>query len=185
MTGSLAGPTFSKTKFLNGDYKIEFKCNVQEDRPLLFTWDTPRSGGFYDTHRLYIPVGEYTLEKIKTEDEETISIIEIGETKVLIPADATYEVYSSSITSNKYNYILIPHHGCYYPPAASLISAIVDDNTKGIVQSGFNFYGHPDINHLNQYNNKPIYLHTTLTYNRKIAHHTEHHSKIDYYPICF
>lgn len=71
MTGSLAGPTFSKTKFLNGDYKIEFKCNVQEDRPLLFTWDTPRSGGFYDTHRLYIPVGEYTLEKIKTEDEET------------------------------------------------------------------------------------------------------------------
>lgn len=72
--------------------------------------------------------------------------------KVLIPADALYLDFRNTVTASApYDYILIPHHGCFYPSQSSCINRLIKNDTIGILCSGKNRYGHASISHLSNY----------------------------------
>ena len=80
-----------------------------------------------------------------------VSIINYNK-KVLIPADALYKDFRKTATSNApYNYVLIPHHGCYYPRTSGCIRALLNDDTVGILCSGKNSFHHASSSHLSNY----------------------------------
>lgn len=91
--------------------------------------------------------------------------ISIREKDILIPGDALYEDYGDALileNNKKYDYILVPHHGCKYinKTVASHMLKIwnfVDDNTVGFVMCGKNNYGHANENHLSWFKNFSLF----------------------------
>lgn len=86
-----------------------------------------------------------------TNANSIVSIINYSK-KVLIPADALYKDFRNTVTYYApYDYILIPHHGCFYPPNSYCINRLIKNDTVGILCSGKNSYGHASISHLSNY----------------------------------
>ena len=89
-----------------------------------------------------------------------ISSLCINNTNVLIPADALYRDFPDDVFNYRYDYVLIPHHGCKYGDPSSVdpyfdkIRAIVNNDVKGVVMcgKGGDRHGHANTTHLRWYN---------------------------------
>lgn len=91
--------------------------------------------------------------------------LSIGGKDILIPADALYEEFGDELVlpnGKKYDYILVPHHGCKYINKTIAHSSLkiwkyIDNNTVGFVMCGKNSYGHANVDHLSWFSNKNIH----------------------------
>lgn len=119
--------------------------------------------------------------------------LSIGRNDILIPGDALYEEISDSLILSdykKYDYILIPHHGCKYFDKSSIdptlkIRCFVGDETVGYVQCGKNSYGHANINHLSWYSEINSFDHSNFYDDFKNVVKASSKTVFDYYSIGF
>ncbi len=119
--------------------------------------------------------------------------LSIGNKDILIPGDALYEEIGDGLilkNNKKYDYILIPHHGCKYFGKSSIdptlkIRCFVGDETVGYVQCGKNSYGHANINHLSWYSEINSFDHSNFYDDFKNVVKTSPKTAFDYYSIGF
>ena len=126
-----------------------------------------------------------------------ISSLCINDTNVLIPADALYRDFPADVFNYRYNYVLIPHHGCEYgDPVTShdayfdSIKEIVNDDLEGIVMCGKGGirYGHANTKHLQWYNRVTAFDSAFFFSSRGTIDATYAPTNIvslSYYPISF
>lgn len=111
-------------------------------------------------------------QSTKANAECLVSIILTNRNNVLIPADSLYQEYDPRIFENHYDYVLIPHHCCKYDTSLingdKKIDNIIGSNTKGIVLSGKNDYGHANNNHLLRYPKQILFSSTKIYDDNKI-----------------
>ena len=141
-----------------------------------------------------IQVSEYTGPAVTSPIKNSlinlrsfVSVLSINNTRVLLPADATYKVFQACVISNKYDYVLLPNHGCYYPNnsiAKGIVNPLLKDTTLGIVQAGINSYGHPNCCHLSLYPMIKL-LGTKRIYCDKVNYCTLIYRNPSYFPIIF
>lgn len=119
--------------------------------------------------------------------------LSIGRNDILIPGDALYEEISDSLILSdhkKYDYILIPHHGCKYINNKSASPALkirhfIGEETIGYVQCGKNSYGHANIDHLSWYSVVNYFNHSYFYNNYKNIIRIGSKEDVDYYSIAF
>lgn len=121
--------------------------------------------------------------------------VSIGAKDVLIPGDALYGEYGDGLlldNNKKYDYILVPHHGCKYDGNTAAnrkmrIAKFIGNDTIGIVMCGKNNYGHANENHLSwfQPNNVHLFSGSVIYDDAKNHIRTCNNIKVDYYKIEF
>lgn len=112
---------------------------------------------------------------------------------ILIPGDALYEDYGDALileNNKKYDYILVPHHGCKYIDKSftfndAKIKDFVGNNTIGFVQCGKNSYGHANINHLGLYSVANEFYGTSFYDDNKKLLGVSKRKYEDFYSISF
>jgi len=119
--------------------------------------------------------------------------LSIGEKDILIPADALYEEFGSELVlpnNKKYDFVLIPHHGCKYIGKASARRTIkiwkfIDEHTVGYVMCGKNNYGHANDNHISWFNNVNFFNNTFIYDDNKNLINVNKTEETDFLPIHF
>lgn len=135
-----------------------------------FSGIVPRYGGYLDLSdniKIYQTIGKMDPnQSTKANAECLVTTIKSGKNNVLIPADSLYQEFDSRILETHYDYVLIPHHCCKYDTSLirdiPKINSVIDENTKGIVLSGRNSFGHANYNHLLRYNKRIIFYHCNI-----------------------
>ncbi len=131
-----------------------------------FSGIVPKYGGYLDLSdniKIYQTIGKMDPnQSTKANAECLVTTIKSRKNNVLIPADSLYQEFDSRILETHYDYVLIPHHCCKYDTSLirdiPKINSVIDENTKGIVLSGRNSFGHANYNHLLRYQKKIVFL---------------------------